>query len=254
MESVLASANPSPVQALRISVALAGELRYQGSPMRSRSLLILGIIPLLFGACAHPRRASFSAVGAIATERVWVVSNGWHTSVALRAKDTPAELRALDGKARFFVIGWGGRDVYMWQNFQPWQVFTSVFLPSASAVHVIPVRSSLLAGCPHSEIVEFDTTRDGIARLRERLRGAVSCDAAGQPLVAGPGKSPLSRFFIGSETYIFPKTCNTWAAACLQAAGVPMRASAAIVADNLMWQGRHHGRTLATRSDPPDAL
>ncbi len=183
-----------------------------------------------------------------------MVSNGWHTSVALRAKDTPAELRALDDKARFFVIGWGGSDVYMWQNFQPWQAFTSVFLPSASAMHVIPVRTSLLLECPHSEVVEFDTTRDGIVRLQGRLRGALSCDAAGKPLVAGPGKIPTSRFFRGSETYIFPKTCNSWAAGCLQIAGVPIRASAAIVADNLIWQSHHQGRTLATRSDPPDAL
>ena len=239
---------------MRNSFALPAVLRYRSGLMRSCLLLVLTIVSLFLGACAHPRRASFSAVGSIATERVWMVSNGWHTSIALRAKDTPPELRALDAKARFFVIGWGGRDVYMWRDFHAWQAVTSVFLPTASAMHVIPVRSTLLLECAHSDIVEFDTTRDGIARLQERLRGAVVRDAAGTPAVAGLGKFPLSRFFSGSETYFFPKTCNTWAAGCLQTAGVPIRETAAIAADNLIWQSHHQGRTLATRSDPPDAL
>ena len=222
--------------------------------MRCCSLLILTIFTLFCGACSHPRRASFSAVGSMATQKVWIVSNGWHTSVALRAKDTPAEFRRLDDKARFFVVGWGGRDVYMWRNFMPWQAVTSVFLPTASAMHVIPVRTTLQMEYAHSEIVEFDTTADGIARLQARISKAVEREADGQPREAGPGKFPKSRFYCGSETYFFPKTCNTWAAGCLETAGVRIRATAAIAADNIIWQAHHQGRTLATRSDPPDAL
>lgn len=187
--------------------------------------------------------------------KVWLVSNGWHTSVALRTSDATKELQAFAPKSRYLVVGWGGADFYMWRNMhQPLRMIRAMFLPTASALHVIPVKTSLVKECPNSEIIEFDVTEQGLERLRRKLEKAFKRDPLGKPIMAGPGKRPESKFFDGTETYFFPKTCNWWAAACLRAAGVHIYVSPAIVADNLIWQGRKHGHVLSSRTKTQDPL
>ena len=79
--------------------------------MRPRLLvfIILLFAISMLGGCATQQHGPLFGIGKKKrTEQVWMVSNGFHTSIAMRAKDAPAELRAFDGKARYFVIGWGG--------------------------------------------------------------------------------------------------------------------------------------------------
>jgi uncharacterized protein (TIGR02117 family) len=225
----------------------------------SRIFVLLCVSLALLAGCTVPKRppsprALARAKARAKTEQIWLVSNGFHTSIALRAKDAPSELRAFNDGAHFFVIGWGGRDVYMGRKLWPWQYVTSVFLPTPSALHVIPIRTSLVKECPNSEIIEFDVSPAGLAKVRKRISAAFRRDPFGQPDVEGPGKVPHSRFFSGSEIYFFPKTCNLWAAASLHTAGVRLRVSSAIVADNLLWQGRKLGRVLAYKRLPEDPL
>jgi uncharacterized protein (TIGR02117 family) len=187
--------------------------------------------------------------------KVWLVSNGWHTSIALRADDATQELRTFAPEAKFLVIGWGGADFYMWRQMNnPMRRVRAMFLPTTSALHVIPVKTSLVKECPNSEVIEFDVTEQGLERLRKRLHLAFVRDPKGTPQIVGKGKKTDSQFFGGTETYFFPKTCNMWAASQLNSAGVPIAVSAAIVADNLCWQGRKTGKVLARRTKIQDPL
>lgn len=187
--------------------------------------------------------------------KVWLVSNGWHTSIAVRTADATPELRAFAPDSRYLIIGWGGADFYMWRKMhQPLRMLKAIFLPTSSALHVIPVKTSLVENSPNSEIIEFDVTEQGLERLRKRLTAAFKRDPDGKPTIAGPGRLPTSRFFDGTETYYFPKTCNWWAASQLRVTGVPILVSAAIVADNLCWQGRKHGKLLSVRTNKQDPL
>jgi uncharacterized protein (TIGR02117 family) len=215
--------------------------------------LCLSIV--LFGGCAAPQRPLFAPrkPKAKATQ-VYLVSNGFHTSLAIRAQDAPSELRAFDGKARYFVIGWGGRDFYMGRTRWPWDYFTSLLLPNPSALHVIPIRTSLVRECARSEIIEFDVDPAKVAKLRKRISTGFRRNPFGEPHIVGPGKLPNSRFFSGTETYVLPKTCNLWVASHLRTAGVPMTVCAAIAADNIIWQGRKYGRVLSRKRYPSDTL
>lgn len=187
--------------------------------------------------------------------KVWLVSNGWHTSIAIRTADATPELRTFAPDSRYLIIGWGGADFYMWRNMdRPLSVLNAILLPTSSALHVIPVKSSLVEHSPNSEIIEFDVTEQGLERLRRRIKAAFKRDPNGRPTIAGQGRLPTSKFFDGTETYYFPKTCNLWAASQLRVAGVPIVVSAAIVADNLCWQGRKHGRLLSVRTNKQDPL
>lgn len=218
---------------------------------------LLAIASLLAGGCTTQKREEYRQRRAArnAPAKVWLVSNGWHTSVAIRTKDATKELQAFAPKSQYLVIGWGGADFYMWRQMDSFvRRLRATFLPTASALHVIPADTSLVQAFPNSEIIEFEVTEQGLQRLRKSLDRSFKRDPKGQPLVIGPGKVPTSLFFGGEETYYLPKTCNMWAASKLRTAGVPIRVSAAIVADNLIWQGRKKGRLLAVKKATQDPL
>jgi hypothetical protein len=239
-------------------IAVVATKRADQSGVRfARMLRMAATISVACGICAcssAPVRPMSLRERRARMEPVWLVSNRFHTSIAVEAEDAPPQVRRLDGRAKYFVIGWGGRDLYMMHEVKPWQWVTSLILPTASALHVIPIRTSLAEGCPSSEIIEFRTTRRGRERLRRHLYLAFARDKKGKVLVVGPGKLPISRFFAGSETYFLPKTCNLWVANALKIADVPIYVTPAWSAANLIWQGRKHGKLVNDFREPPDKL
>jgi uncharacterized protein (TIGR02117 family) len=216
-------------------------------------LLLFFISCSLFG-CATVDKHGHTPPPSTRKEKIWLVSNGFHTSVAIQAKHAEPQLRQRYPKARFFVLGWGGRSMYMAPKLRPWHVLNAILLPSSAALHVIPVERDLTLEMTRSEIIEFEICSDGLKRLQARLTKAFSRDGNGDLIYCGPGKLPASHFYRGSEIYIFPKTCNLWAAQGLQTAGVPITACTAIVADNIIWQGRKHGVIRRYYHRPLEAL
>lgn len=221
----------------------------------SRLFALMVLSVWLMAGCAAPRNFSAQTVNRSPhAPKVWVVSNGFHTSVALRAQDCPAAVQAVDRKARYFVIGWGGRDFYQGLVRYPWDYARTVLLPTPSTLHVIPIHTDLLRECPRAAIIEFDVTPSGLEALRDRLSMDFKRDAEDHLIIDGRGRLPLSHFYKGTETYFIPKTCNVWTAARLKLAGVPMTAGAAISADILCWQAARQGRVLTTWQIPREVL
>jgi hypothetical protein len=234
----------------RFCVLLAGNMS------RRLVLLVLMVVPLWFVAgCAAPRNFSAPSEAPRANSgKVWLLSNGFHSSIALRSKDCPAAIQAIDRRARYFVIGWGGRDFYMGLLYNPWDYVRTVLFPMPSTLHVLPVRTGLLPEFPRAEIIEFDVKPSGLEALRGRLSADFRHDAQDHLVVDGPGRLPLSRFYSGTETYFLPKTCNVWAASHLKLAGVPMSPGAAVSAGNVCWQGGRQGRVLSVWRFPRQVL
>ena len=214
----------------------------------------IAVLMSFFACTSAPVRPLSLKEAAARREPVWLVSNRFHTSIAVENEDAPPQIRRLDPMAKYFVIGWGGRDLYMKHRVMPWQWLTTIVLPTASALHVIPVRTTLTEAFPRSEIIEFHTSRRGREKLRRYLYVAFARDKKGKVLVAGPGKSPISRFYEGSETYYLPKTCNLWVAKALKTADIPVYVMPALEAGNLIWQGAKHGKVISSFSLPGDKL
>ncbi len=224
---------------------------------RSYIYILIAIACALAGGCTTQKREEIRQRRAAQKPpaKVWLVSNGWHTSIALRTEDATKELQAYAPKSQYLVIGWGGADFYMWREMENiFRQTRAILFPTSSALHVIPVKRSLVQEFPNSEIIEFEVSEQGLERLRKSLARSFKRDPKGQPLLIGPGKFSTSFFFSGAETYYIPKTCNMWAASKLNTAGVPIRVSAAIVADNLIWQGRKNGRLLSAKKAIQDSL
>jgi uncharacterized protein (TIGR02117 family) len=223
--------------------------------VRCGMISVLLAVASLLGGCATqpPRRATAAPLARVKEPgRVWVVSNRFHTSVAVTASDAPRALQAAHPKARYFIIGWGGRDLYMMRRVLPWQWITSIIIPTASALHVIPVERALTTTAPNSEIIEFQTSVRGRSRLQEHLRRAFARNDRGEVRVVGEGKTQISRFYAATETYYLPKTCNLWASSVLRRADVDVGLS--FSAWGIISEGEKRGKRVGTYRPPSDPL
>jgi uncharacterized protein (TIGR02117 family) len=180
--------------------------------------------------CATPPVAELP--GAPATDSIFLVSQGWHSGIAVRRANIPdpllPEKRDFPG-ADWLEFGWGDRDYYMAPSPGPWLSFKAAILPSRSVVHVAGVRGEMGTHYPGAEIVEIPLAR---AALEDLLRYVH--DAFERP---GEAAAPLGRgFYPGRESFHLLRTCNVWTAGALRAAGLPVRS--ALTVEGILQQVR----------------
>ena len=166
--------------------------------------------------CATPPVAELPE--APATDSIFLVSQGWHTGIAVRRADIPdpllPEKRDFPG-ADWLEFGWGDRDYYMAPSPGPWLSFKAALLPSRSAVHVAGVRGEMVTHYPGAEIVEIPLSRAALEDLLRYVHYAFK-----RP---GEVAAPLGRgFYPGRESFHLLRTCNVWTAGALRAAGLPV--------------------------------
>lgn len=194
-------------------------------------------------ACAAP--GSAPADTAAAPHRVYVVNHGKHAGLALRAADVPPDWPARGDfpGAVFFEIGWGDRDYYMHPDPGAWLAIKAALWPTPAALHIAAVDNALERDFAALEIVELAVSAHGLRRIVEYVKRSHALDAAGRPIVLGPGQYGRSRFYASRERFYFPRTCNAWVAGALRAAGLAVDPAASITAEQLFAQLRPLART-----------
>jgi uncharacterized protein (TIGR02117 family) len=187
---------------------------------------------------------------------VWVAGNGFHAAFILRVEDVSPELRRRlrDRQARWVVIGWGDKQFFMAKPPTVWMTVQAVFWPTPSALHVMPLRRPPEQALAHSDIVRLVVPEQTVARLRLYLDSQFARDRNGANIPLGPGFSASSEFFLGSESFYFPKMCNMWTARGLRRAGIRVAPSIAITAGGLIWQLEGSGQRISSRRRPVDAF
>jgi uncharacterized protein (TIGR02117 family) len=209
---------------------------------------------LIAFACVAFLQLEGKAGGSTDTRPVWLVSNGFHSSLAFRASDVPA-LAKLTAERRpsYVLIGWGEADFYRFPA-TPWLLVKAVFWPTDGALHVVPVRGSLTDELANSDIVRFDVAPANFAKLQQRIDRHIARDSSGAAVPLGKGYRETSRFYLSRESFYFPKMCNMWTAQALRTGGVKVVPSLAISAQQLQWQTEPQGRRLNRRKRPLDAF
>ncbi len=187
-------------------------------------------------------------------EKVWLVGNGFHSGIAIHTKDLP-DGRKLSGdpRAEILLIGWGDAAFYR-RQINPWTTLAALCWPTPSILHVVPVRGSVTARFPRSDVIEISLPRAQHLALCRALDEAFSRDARGRRVFVQRGYFPESRFYAGRESFYFPKMCNLWTAQKLRHAGVPVFAPTAIFASGLARQVARSGTHLQSRRRPLDAF
>ena len=207
--------------------------------------ILLVSVSLLVGAlpgCSATSGPSHR-VGAADAATIYVVGRDWHTDIAIPASELAGPLGGLERLfpgARYFSFGFGERDYVLARR----RTFASVLLalwPSPGLVLVTGLRAPPSEAFGPSRVVTLRISETGRSALLAFLGGYFEGGAHGSLRVAARGPYPGSMFFASSGTYSAVHTCNTWTADALQAAGLPVTASAVLFAAQVMEQAREVG-------------
>lgn len=173
---------------------------------------------------------------------IHAVSHGWHTGVVIRRADVPSGIwpEQADLAAYAYIeIAWGDRDFYQAPEATSGLALRAAFRSRESVLHMIGLDHPRQSAGPEGDSAEIRVPAEGLGRLAAFLEAAHARDAAGRAIRLGPGLAgPRSRFYLARERYSLLRTCNTWTARALEAAGCGPPPSAALTASAVMAQAR----------------
>jgi len=185
---------------------------------------------------------------------VWVVRHDWHTGLAVRRADVPADLWPERGEfpgAEYLEVGWGDYDFYRAPRGTLWLGLKAVLWPTDSVLHVAGLVEDPARYFAGYEILQIELSIRGFDRLAAFIGAAHARTAEGRAILLGPGRYGESRFYLGRERFLLT-SCNVWTARALRAGGFPITPLWALTAGNVMLQVESARRGLAHgRIRPP---
>jgi hypothetical protein len=145
-------------------------------------------------------------------------------------------------RAKYLSFGWGNRRFYMAAHPGSGDALAALFRsPSVLFVQRASAPADLLG--PQAQIHWLCADREELWRVDRYIQASL-VRPGGKPVDLGRGPLPESRFYASIGHYSAAHTCNTWTAAALQYARLPVRARGVILA------GQVAGRLGALRECP----
>src|SRR4030095_4351644 len=114
----------------------------------------------------------------------------------------------------------------------------AVFSSCASILHVVGFREAVANTFPGAEIIEIALSEEAFQRLIKFISDTFSRPDAPAPAEPRPGLFPNGRLYSAKGKFNLLRTCNTWVAEALSAAGLPVSPGYVITAGNLSNQVR----------------
>ncbi|MCA3388770.1 MAG: DUF2459 domain-containing protein [Roseomonas sp.] len=171
-----------------------------------------------------------------AGQRIWVVSNGWHSGIVLARADVPESVIpeiADFPQARFFEFGWGDAEFYPAREAGAWLALRAAF-PGPAVMHVAGLPDHPARIWPNVTILPFAVDADALRRLLDFLRRSFDRAGAGRAVVTARGIYPFSLFYPATGRFHVFNNCNTWTAQALTAMGLGASLGGVNTADDLI--------------------
>ncbi len=168
---------------------------------------------------------------------IYVVERGWHTDIGLPVGEIAGPLAKLEQAypgVRFMVFGFGERAYYMARRTGSAELLTAMF-PSESAILMTALSASPTEAFADQHVVELHLSQNAVDRIADRIWLILEKGPDGSALRLADGPYPGSVFLASTETYDLFNTCNTWTAAVLHDAGLPIDQHV-LLADQVMQQ------------------
>lgn len=160
--------------------------------------------------------------GGLKTEKIFVVSHGWHTGIVYPREsliNAIPELGARFPNGQYLELGWGDKGFYEANEITTLITLRAIFWPTESVVHVVSVPDSPYISFSNSEIRELRLSTEKIHDLGVFLSNSFKRDPQGNVIPTKNGIYGDSQFYTGEGTYYLFNTCNKWTAKGLQSAG-----------------------------------
>lgn len=177
-------------------------------------------------------RSGLAADGRV---EVTVVSNGWHTGLAVPIALAGRLAVANDfPDARWLEIGFGDEAFYRDPDPGVSTALRAALLDTPAVLHVFglsqPPRRTFL----QAELRNLTLSEGQAEALIAFIAASFARDSAGRTIDLGRGLYPRSRFYRANGAFTLSHTCNTWVARGLAMAGLAMSAEGVVTASDLM--------------------
>ena len=201
-----------------------------------KSLFRFFVIVLLTCACSNPATETRFHGDGKNVRTVFIVHDAWHAAIVIKKTDIPAlvlpELRDFPS-AEYLEFSWGDRDYFPAPEGGLGLALKAAFWSSGSILHVVGFKDAVQNAYPSAEIIEIPLSEEGFQRLVKFISDTFSRPHPPAPAEARPGLFSNGRFYAAEGKFSLFRTCNTWVAEALSAAGLPIRPGYVITAANL---------------------
>ena len=187
-----------------------------------------------------------AALAQDAAVSVVVVNNGWHTGIAVPAEAVPGLAAATGfGQAHWLEFGFGDEAFYRDPDPGLGTVLTALSADSPAVVHVLALDRPPHEAFRTAQLRPLSVQPGGAQALADFIAATFARGEAGALIDRGPGRYRSSRFFRAVGSFTLSHTCNTWAARALAAAGLSVRPTGVVTAEDLDRQLRALAATPA---------
>ena len=158
---------------------------------------------------------------------VYVVSQGWHTELALPVNELDGDLRSLSDifpGARVLLIGYG-KKTFMTAPAQTFSEYMLGPVPGPAVIHVVGLSVLPREAYPQADIISLSLPGDSKRALSANIWDDLLKDDSGKPKIVTRSKDPDGLFYAARSQYNLFHTCNTWTTDMLERPGLPLSSS-----------------------------
>mgnify|MGYP005664124805 CR=1 FL=1 len=167
--------------------------------------------------------------------KVYIVSHGWHTGLILpteRVENHLPALRKRFGDATYIEFGWGDKEFYQAEEVTLWLTLRTLFWPTESVVHTVPVNMNrYFKNTRFEEVCLGGGEYDSLIRF---ISNSFQKNKEGEILALESGTEGKSQFYRGVGDYYLFNTCNKWTAKGLKSSGLDIVPTFKLTADSIM--------------------
>lgn len=173
-----------------------------------------------------------------AERSVVLVNIGWHVGIVLPIDETLR--RAMPELAAFpdadhVEIGWGDRDFYQAESPGPFTTLSAPLVPTDAVIHLHAFSGDVDARFAASETLKVGLSDQEFAGLFGHVHASFDRGDSVKTEPLGPGLyNGASWFYKANGEFHLARTCNTWVAEALAAAGLDVDPSGIITASGVM--------------------
>lgn len=179
----------------------------------------------------------------------YVVSHGWHTSLAFKAEHLRDKLPKHPQlpNSDYWAFSWGDNKYFPSERARLDLFLRAAFLPTGSVIHLVGFDQNIDRFFKNSDIVRIQISKKGMGKISDCLEEQFTLDSDGNLKFTADGLYTNSAFFEANGLYFFPKTSNKWTARLLRKSGFPITPFYAITSGNVIYQARKEGKIIQRR-------
>jgi uncharacterized protein (TIGR02117 family) len=181
----------------------------------------------------------FCASSETSCKTVFIVHNDWHAAIVLSKGDISLDaLPELSDfpSAKFIEFSWGDQDYFPDPNSGFWAALRAGFWSRGSVLHLVGFSADIAQFYGGAEIFELRLAPAAHRQLIGFISQSFARSNSHNRAQASPGLFAYSRFYPSTTKFSALRTCNTWIAEALAAAGIPISPGSVLTAGSLASQ------------------